>query len=278
MPRIHKEIKFSGWPRPHQCNAPANGTWCIFDALCSMSGYAVICFPFFIYFLFAYSNFEEMQKPVTRVLDASVCYFCLICLSAPVAGNVMKSVAHTAACRVPGMLWNVLHYFDFATLLVLNSEASESCLERSYCSPSSVEEFVAHSPRYACAGRVPFENLPHKSLMTPYTWAEKFVSFERINSIRETNWNFDSWEPVVYMSCTSQNFRLFHVSNLSVRNFRTFCSCIGTGSMMTRRLILFIASVFTVYFGSCREVRCFTYIRSSADLKLARHSHQSDYL
>ena len=28
------------------------------------------------------------------------------------------------------------------------------------------------------------------------------------------------WEPAVYMSCMSQNFRLFHVSNLSVRNFR----------------------------------------------------------
>ena len=28
--------------------------------------------------------------------------------------------------------------------------------------------------------------------LTPYTWAEKFESFERINSIRETNGNFDS--------------------------------------------------------------------------------------
>ena len=32
---------------------------------------------------------------------------------------------------------------------------------------------------------------PHR-LLTPYTWAEKFESFERINSIRETNGNFDS--------------------------------------------------------------------------------------
>ena len=63
---------------------------------------------------------------------------------------------------------------------------------------------------------------------TPYTSPEKFESFERINSIRETNGNFDSatrvngWEPAVYMSCMSQNFSLFHVSNLSVRNFRIF--------------------------------------------------------
>ena len=36
----------------------------------------------------------------------------------------------------------------------------------------------------------------------------------------------NGWGPAVYMSCMSQNFRLFHVSNLSVRNFRIFCSCI----------------------------------------------------
>ena len=30
----------------------------------------------------------------------------------------------------------------------------------------------------------------------------------------------NGWEPAVYMSCVSQNFRLFHVSNLSIRNFR----------------------------------------------------------
>ena len=29
----------------------------------------------------------------------------------------------------------------------------------------------------------------------------------------------NGWEPAVYMSCMSQNFRLFHVSNLSVLNF-----------------------------------------------------------
>ena len=32
----------------------------------------------------------------------------------------------------------------------------------------------------------------------------------------------NGWEPAVYMSCMSHNFRLFHVSNLSVRNFRIF--------------------------------------------------------
>ena len=33
-------------------------------------------------------------------------------------------------------------------------------------------------------------------------------------------WN--GWFSAVYMSCMNQNFRLFHVSNLSVRNFRIF--------------------------------------------------------
>ena len=32
----------------------------------------------------------------------------------------------------------------------------------------------------------------------------------------------NGWFPAVYMSCMSQNFRLFHLSNLSVRNFRIF--------------------------------------------------------
>ena len=32
----------------------------------------------------------------------------------------------------------------------------------------------------------------------------------------------NGWEQAVYMSCMSQNFRLLHVSNLSVRNFRIF--------------------------------------------------------
>ena len=49
-------------------------------------------------------------------------------------------------------------------------------------------------------------------------------SFERINSMRETNGNFGSCNSCkrLGMSCTSQNFRLFHGSNLSVRNFRIF--------------------------------------------------------
>ena len=45
----------------------------------------------------------------------------------------------------------------------------------------------------------------------------------------------NGWFPAVYMSCMSQNFRLFHVSNLSVRNFRIFL-LIYTGSLCSLRV------------------------------------------
>ena len=51
------------------------------------------------------------------------------------------------------------------------------------------------------------------------TGAEKIGSFERINSIRETKGSFDSCNSCKWTSCMSQNFLLFHVSNLSVLNF-----------------------------------------------------------
>ena len=64
--------------------------------------------------------------------------------------------------------------------------------------------------------------------VTPDTWAEKFENLERLNSIHKTNGSFDSCKsckrlvPAVYMTDMSQNFRLFHVSNLSVLNFLIF--------------------------------------------------------
>ena len=40
--------------------------------------------------------------------------------------------------------------------------------------------------------------------------------------IRKFRTDENGWFPAVYMSCMSQNLRLFHVSNLSVRNFLNF--------------------------------------------------------
>ena len=48
-----------------------------------------------------------------------------------------------------------------------------------------------------------------------------------MNSLRVTSENFESCnsckrKPAVYVSCLSQNFRLLHVSNLSVRKLSNF--------------------------------------------------------
>ena len=62
----------------------------------------------------------------------------------------------------------------------------------------------------------------------PGYMSRKFESFKRMNSIRVTNGYFDSCTsckrlaPAVYLSRMSQNVRLLHVPNLSVRNFRIF--------------------------------------------------------
>ena len=55
----------------------------------------------------------------------------------------------------------------------------------------------------------------------------------------------NGWEPAVYMSGMSQNFRLFHVSNLSVRNFRIFL-LMYTGSLS---LVIVALSVYHVARG-----------------------------
>ena len=68
--------------------------------------------------------------------------------------------------------------------------------------------------------------------MTPDPGTEKFESFQRINSIRETNRSFDSCNsckrlvPSRLHELQSQNVCLFHVSNIYARNFLFFCSCI----------------------------------------------------
>ena len=56
------------------------------------------------------------------------------------------------------------------------------------------KEPIFCSPRNKCWSAAALVNIcswDSRSL-TPYTWAEKFESFERINSIRETKGNFDS--------------------------------------------------------------------------------------
>ena len=45
----------------------------------------------------------------------------------------------------------------------------------------------------------------------------------------------NGWSPAIYMTYTSENFRLFHVSNLSVLSFRFFCPCIRGPRRAPRR-------------------------------------------
>ena len=60
----------------------------------------------------------------------------------------------------------------------------------------------------------------------PDTQAEKFLSSERIYSIRETKGCFTHVTAVLQFFITRSNFGLFDVSNLSVLKFRLFfCSC-----------------------------------------------------
>ena len=66
-------------------------------------------------------------------------------------------------------------------------------------------------------------------MLTPDTRAGNFESFERINLIHETNENFDSCSLCKRLGTSrlphelhDRNLRLFHVSNLSVRNYGIF--------------------------------------------------------
>ena len=73
----------------------------------------------------------------------------------------------------------------------------------------------------------------------------------------------NGWEPAVYMSCMSQNFRLFHLSNLSVRNFRIF-------------LLMYTGSMTPQTAGSCREPTAGRTDCSSAPIATAARRRHSD--
>ena len=83
--------------------------------------------------------------------------------------------------------------------------------------------------------------------MTPYTWAEKFESFEGINSIRETNGNFDP--------CNSCN-RLVP-SRLHELHESKF-------PFVSR--IEFICSKLSIFFCSCIRAHCHAQLQHSEKL------------
>ena len=79
-----------------------------------------------------------------------------------------------------------------------------------------------------CGGAVRLEGWQRPGDIDPGYMSRKNRKIRADIWMRVTNRNFDSCNScnsckrAVYMSCMSQNFRLLHVSNLSVRNFRIF--------------------------------------------------------
>ena len=106
---------------------------------------------------------------------------------------------------------------------------------------------VSGSPTAACGSRdgTVVETPPARSgHIDPVYMSRKIRKFR---TDKFDTWNKRHiWGPAVYMSCMSQNCRLFHVSNLSVRNFEFFCWCIRG------HCVLFQVSVRP----ACRDVYC----------------------
>ena len=83
---------------------------------------------------------------------------------------------------------------------------------------------------------------PSRGLMGPWIHEQKnskvsngYIRYVKQTEILTHAAHVNGWEPAVYMCCMSQNFRLFHVSNLSARNFRLFL-LMYPGSAVTRQL------------------------------------------
>ena len=60
---------------------------------------------------------------------------------------------------------------------------------------------------------------------------DKFDSETNVILTHATHVN--GWFPAAYTSCMSQNFGLFHVSNLSVRNFQICLSSVHVSGTLT---------------------------------------------
>ena len=86
-------------------------------------------------------------------------------------------------------------------------------------SPSGLRSssYTVYGPKTGRRRRAPF------SLSDPGYMSRKIRKFRKDKfDTRNKRKFWLGWEPAVYMSYMSQNFRLFLVSNLSVQNFRIF--------------------------------------------------------
>ena len=138
-------------------------------------------------------------------------------------------------CSPPLQLYRTVLFPVRAQTSCCSCHESEPCsfsgrfLFRASCNYSAIKK----NKKYNAWNDAPREVRRHRRPSVnsdPYTWTEKFESFERKNLIRKNKRKFlthathvnNGWKPAVYMSCMSKNFRLFHASNLSDRNFRIF--------------------------------------------------------
>ena len=64
--------------------------------------------------------------------------------------------------------------------------------------------------------------LSRRELSTPLYMSRKIRKLRKEKFDATDATHINDWFPAVYMSCVSQHFRLFHVSNLSFRNFWFF--------------------------------------------------------
>ena len=85
---------------------------------------------------------------------------------------------------------SVMRYLCRESTLVLNTFRQISA---HFCEQAAARDCLwRRSPGMTAALSLGVCFSRRRRTVTPYTWAEKFESFERINSIRETNGNFDS--------------------------------------------------------------------------------------
>ena len=114
------------------------------------------------------------------------------------------------------------------------------CIMYSISASSHAARQQSGPARAPCIHRTSGRCYRTRRTMTPYTRAEKFESFERINSIRETNGNFDSCNSCKRL--VPSRLHELHESKFP------FVSCI---EFIRSKLSIFSAHVYGVYETTC---------------------------
>ena len=132
-------------------------------------------------------------------------------------------------CSVSHLLSPISHFSSSAFSRAGERGAAPRPARRRRPRPHCVrEESTSHSAGYFISGEAARSASIAGRTFSPGHMSRKERILERIKSIRETNGSLFSSNlckrlfSAVYMSYTSESFRLFHVSNLSVQKLRSF--------------------------------------------------------